>query len=127
MNFKTSGTLRQVSLFIGVGVLATSLDAFLYFALSQWGIRSYFAKGSSYILGMCASYIGNRIVVFNFKTDRILKFILVYSFGLAVNVISNQYFLGVGTIKEAHQVAWVLATIASAITNFLLLKLWVFA
>jgi putative flippase GtrA len=127
MNFKTSGTLRQVSLFIGVGVLATSLDAFLYFALSQWGIRSYFAKGSSYILGMFISYIGNKIFVFNSKTDKILKFILVYSCGLAVNVMSNQFILEVGTIKETHQVAWILATIASAITNFLLLKLWVFA
>lgn len=114
--------------FIIVGFLATSVDYFIYQILIQADLNLNVSKGISYSAGIIAAYIGNTFFTFRTKRSNPMLFCLVYFVGFLINVSVN-YLVNIGLGKESANLvtfSWVIATISSATTNFLMLKRWVY-
>ena len=118
-------------IFLIVGLTTVLLDYVIYQSLLLNDFFDInFSKGFGFIGGTFFSYFANRFWTFK-NTDpiysNILRFFLLYSITLGINVVVNSILLKllIGLIL-ASQIAFFVATAISAFVNFIGLKFFVF-
>lgn len=91
-NSSLSGLGRR---YIFVGILAFATDMFFYIVGLRFGLQNFQAKAISFVLGMNLSFLLNRAFTFRTGETRFgkIKFVVVYSASLAVNVLMNSFLL----------------------------------
>lgn len=129
---------RELGIFLIVGLLTVGIGFLIYrgfIYLQPFGLDSInIAKGFSFTSGTIFAYFANRFWTFNQQTtspNSILRFVLVYIFGLianiAVNYLTNEWFSSpVLALNYALLLAFILATGVSASLNFIGMKFFVF-
>jgi len=116
---------KEMFRFIIAGASAVSIDLVSYYFL-QFLIVTNIAKGISFILGTVVAYFINKYWTFEKSKksySQILKFGILYLFSLSVNVLINHMVLD---ILNHVLIAFIIATGASTILNFIGQKWWVF-
>ena len=116
--------------FLFVGVTTVILDYIFYRIFSSF----FSIDGSkiiSFAIGTIYSYNLNKNFTFQIKKSKIIfffKFILIYIIGLFINVTINKFtlFYLAEIFYYKLQLAFLIATISSAIFNFLGMKFFVF-
>ena len=123
--------INQAARFLSVGMLNTLLDAALYFTLTRWlgfGTRQVLAKSISYGAGILNSYYWNKTWTFKLEGSgnwRVFaSFILANLISLAINAVTMVICLEVLALPES--LAWLVATGAAFVWNFLVSKFLVF-
>lgn len=121
----TPETKKQMLRFIGSGILAVSVDLLTYLLLKNY--FSYnFSKGLSFFIGTMVAYVLNKFWTFEekkYSNLQLLKFFLLYGLTLAVNVVINNFVLG---LFYSVIFAFLCATGTSTVLNFVGQKFWVF-
>ena len=88
------------------------------------------SKFISFIMGALFSYYGNKNITFNVKAKRLtpIYFSLVYSISLGLNIFSNSFSLFLFNNKETFSIliSFFIATLISALFNFIMIKFFVF-
>ncbi len=118
----------KLSRFLIVGSSTVLIDLLAYITLSGLITIRPIAKGISFALGSIYSYQMNRVWTFksgSAYSKQIILFFVVYIFGLILNVTSNQFFIN-HLYFYKYQIAFIFATLLSAIFNFTLMKKLVF-
>ena len=132
-----------------VGGLSFLLDLSIYYTLSQL-LPTYIAKSTAILLATVLNYQLNKAWTWGQKyrdNKRLAKYILLYAFSGAMNVISNEFFLhvlpsaelalhvdypkqmlniSIFAVKIDKFFAVIFATIVCMVVNFIGQKLWVF-
>ena len=122
---------RELSTFILVGVFTVLLDLSIYHTLLNYHITSTDpAKTLAFVGGTLFAYFANRCWTFSHVPQprgRFFRFILLYGCTLGVNVLTNSLSLALlADSLAALQLAFILATSASASLNFVGMKWFVF-
>lgn len=122
----TQTTATQLPRFIVTGLMAVATDYISYLLLASF-IAVDFAKGSSFILGSVVAFVLNKLWTFESEkkaSTALLPFIILYSSTFCVNVGLNHFTLLY--VSDIKTLAFLVATAASTILNFLGMKFWVF-
>ncbi len=118
---------KEIPRFIVTGILAVITDYLSYLVLV--GLISIdYAKGTSFICGSVIAYILNKSWTFEHKSKvatSLLPFIILYTSTFFVNVSINHFSLAY--ITDYKSLAFLFATAASTILNFIGMKFWVFS
>ncbi|MBX4215398.1 GtrA family protein [Candidatus Parcubacteria bacterium] len=116
--------------FGSVGVLNTSVDLGLYFALTRFFAMNdlILVKGFSYLAATVVSFVMNRFWTFR-KSSRVRageigRFYASVAFALLVNTTAMYFFTSVAAWNDA--VAALLATGLTVLWNFFSMKFWVY-
>lgn len=114
--------------FLVVGLSAVGTDFLTYMVLVRF-LPPSVAKGLSFAAGAVLSFVLNRVFVFRAKqkgkvTRQAGAFVVLYLTTLLLNMAVNAAGLWLGLPKP---VAWLFATGASTVSNFLGMKFIVFA
>jgi putative flippase GtrA len=122
---------REVIVFLIVGSLTVLLDFLTYRALVWYELLEIdFAKGIGFLTGTVFAYFANRLWTFKHNSvavGAVWRFIVVYLISLSVNIKLNAIILvWLVDTSTSIQVAFLVATGASTILNFLGMKLFVF-
>lgn len=121
---------RDIQRFIIVGCSTVLLDCVFYFLLVQFGLKSSFSKGVSFTVGAIYAYVANKNFTFknqNHSVKQFSSFILLYFTTLSINVIVNESILGLfSSTSLSLIIAFMSATLVSALLNFLGMKYLVF-
>ena len=122
---------REIVIFLIVGTLTVLIDFMTYRLLLWPGVFGIdFSKGIAFIAGTVFAYFANRSWTFGFKGRSVgtaMRFILLYSLTLGVNVSVNALMLKVmEEVIGAFYHAFLIATGVSAILNFVGMKFFVF-
>ncbi|MGI4857952.1 MAG: GtrA family protein [Janthinobacterium lividum] len=122
---------RELVIFLIVGVLSVIVDFSVYHALLRLGFTTTaVSKAISFIAGAMFAYLANRAWTFGHTPTlpgSIGRFALVYATSLAVNVLVNASILRIfAGVAGKVQIAFLVATGASAFLNFIGMKLFVF-
>lgn len=129
INGKFKKVKKEISIFFVVGVLTVTIDFIIYMILIKMDILGInYSKAIGFISGTIFSYLANRYWTFKFEgkilnLGVIIKFIILYSFSLLINVKLNEF---VFLKTEILSLAFLFATAISATTNFTGMKLIVF-
>jgi putative flippase GtrA len=120
--------LGELARFGVVGLSAVGTDFLVYMALVRF-LPTSLAKCTSFAAGATLSFVLNRLFVFKAKQKNALSkqvgaFVLLYAVTLVLNALVNAAGLALGLPKP---LAWLFATGASTVANFLGMKLLVFA
>lgn len=119
-------TKKELPRFIVTGLLAVFTDYVSYLLLISI-LPIDIAKGCSFILGSIVAFILNKLWTFEYEEKAaaaIIPFIALYSSTFFVNVGLNHFSLIY--ISDLKTVAFLIATAASTVLNFLGMKFWVF-
>ena len=126
---------KELLRFLVAGVSAVGVDLVAYYLLQNF-LSADISKGISFILGTIVAFLINKYWTFEQKeksVSEIVKFIILYGCTFSVNVFVNKFVLESAEIKtllgeviEIKLVAFVIATGASTILNFIGQKWWVF-
>ena len=120
---------KELSVFIIVGILTVTIDFIVYTSFLKLELLNLNnSKAIGFISGTIFSYLANRYWTFNYKGNIlnlkvILRFIIVYSISLLVNVKLNEFIL---LKTDLLSLAFLFATGTSASINFVGMKLIVF-
>jgi putative flippase GtrA len=122
---------REIIIFLIVGTLTVLVDFSVYRGLLATGLTGYaFAKATGFITGTVFAYFANRFWTFGHKNPRAgsaVRFILLYTATLAVNVGANALVLETyGISVLSVNAAFLIATSLSATLNFIGMKGFVF-
>lgn len=118
--------LKEILKFCVGGGSAVITDYAIYALLSYLGVETWAAKTVSYIAGAVVGFVINKLWTFEskkFRSDEMIKYILLYVFSAGVNSIVNSLILKLFDIRI---VAFLAATGTSTIINFLGQKFFVF-
>lgn len=114
---------RDLTFFLFVGAVATSIDFLVYFILVDFGAPKNLAKSISFLCGVYLGYLGNVRHTFRHAIPHPFKYLLIYSISLILNVTVN----GLGySIWENSLLCWIFATTTSTTFNFLGLRHFAF-
>ncbi|MDP4267612.1 MAG: GtrA family protein [Bacteroidota bacterium] len=116
---------KQLIRFIVSGFSAVITDAAVYWILLHI-ISTSFSKGCSFICGSIVAYTMNKFWTFEQRhpsRNEVIRFIVLYSFTLLVNIFINRLVL---YIYEVKPLAFLCSTATSTIINFIGQKFWVF-
>tara|TARA_B110000503_G_scaffold620_1_gene866 strand:+ start:2084 stop:2452 length:369 start_codon:yes stop_codon:yes gene_type:complete len=116
---------KELKCFLIAGLSAVGTDFVTYYVMLNF-LHHDLAKTLSFILGTLVAFVINKYWTFesyekNYK--QIFQFIILYSTTLFVNVVVNRLVLD---FTELVFLAFLIATGASAILNFVGQKWWVF-
>ncbi len=117
---------REMTMFILAGFSAVATDMSAYYLLFNFLGHSS-AKAISFISGSVVAYVLNKYLTFEQKRksySEVLKFGMLYTTTLGVNVAVNK--LSLTFLPGWVFNAFLLATSASTVLNFLGQKFWVF-
>lgn len=122
-------TLRSLLRFLLVGGTTVLIDGATYTLLLHLGLGFDVAKALGFLVGAGFAYVANWRFTFGSRRSRWseLLFVLVYALALVLNVLINaavRQWLGAASAADA--VAFVAATGASAVWNFVGMSLFVF-
>lgn len=121
---------RQVLIFLIIGLITVLIDYLTYRCLFFFFFNVNIAKSTGFVFGSIFSFVTNRKITFDMKehfSSHLIKFILLYFTSLVINVFVNSILLEL-LIKSnlKVQISFLLATIISAIINFVGMKYVVF-
>jgi putative flippase GtrA len=119
-------TKNEIPRFIVTGIFAVATDYFSYLALINI-IDVDLSKACSFVLGSLVAFFLNKFWTFNSEKKAaaaIGPFIILYSSTFFVNVSLNHFSLAY--ITDMKTIAFLIATSASTILNFIGMKFWVF-
>lgn len=116
---------KELKRFLVAGLSAVGTDLASYYLLLNF-LSHDVAKGISFLLGTIVAYIINKYWTFE-KHEKsyteILKFGVLYSVTLGVNVMTNKIVL---EMTEIVFLGFLIATGVSMVLNFIGQKWWVF-
>ena len=117
----------EIYKFIIIGIIAVSIDAFVYFLLGNFEFFSYeISKRISFICGAVFAFFFNRSYVFQIKhknVRQILGFSILYFTSFLSNASSHDFVLNKLGIPF---VAFIFATVISTTINYLGQKFIIF-
>ena len=117
----------EIYKFIIIGIIAVSIDAFVYYLLGNFEFFSYeISKRISFICGAAFAFFFNRSYVFQIKhknISQILGFSILYLISFLCNAFSHDFILNKLSVPT---VAFIFATTVSTIINYLGQKFIVF-
>ena len=117
----------EIYKFIIIGIIAVSIDAFVYYLLGNFEFFSYeISKRISFICGAAFAFYFNRSYVFQSKhknISQILGFSILYFTSFLCNAFSHDFVLNKLGIPT---VAFIFATAVSTIINYLGQKFIIF-
>jgi len=120
---------KQFFIFIIVGITTVSIDYVSYLFIFYLFDIVILAKMIGYMLGTSFSFLANKKWTFADKGkeyNQVVKFLILYIFTMAVNSAVNtlalEFFSGPSSINKS----FVLATMTSAILNFIGMKFYIF-
>jgi putative flippase GtrA len=121
----------QFFVFLIIGLLSVSIDYVLYQLIMNLSLSiCNQAKLISFVIGMVFSFFANKTWTFSFPIINkrlVCKFLFLYALALCINVIINSIILNVITgAPFAINLAFLFATLSSAIFNFMGMKFFVF-
>lgn len=117
---------KEIGRFLIAGFTAVGTDASVYYLLINFLSYSP-AKATSFISGTIVAFIINKYWTFKIPKKsytEMVKFGLLYLFSLTVNVSLNKLSLII--MPEFIALAFLIATGASTIINFIGQKFWIF-
>jgi len=120
-----SKTKKELKRFLVAGLSAVGTDLGIYYLLLNF-LDSYIAKGISFLSGTIVAFIINKYWTFEKKEKsyiEIIRFAILYSITLGVNVLTNKLVLDNSGIVI---LSFVIATGVSTVLNFIGQKFWVF-
>ncbi len=121
---------REAAIFLAVGSTTVLVDLCAYLLLLRAGLPFAWAKGIGFVVGMAFAYVANKIWTFGHVRPvrtSLLRFILLYLMTLLLNVAANHLVLVLLAGRAgAVPLAFLVATGASAASNFIGMKLFVF-
>jgi|SaaInlStandDraft_3_1057020.scaffolds.fasta_scaffold01890_7 putative flippase GtrA len=121
-----SGVSREVFRFSISGIGAVFVDFITYYVLIDF-LSFSLAKGISFLTGSLVSFTANKYWTFE-KHEKsvveVVKFYSLYLFSLGINVVLNSLVLDY-SVNLVH-IAFLVATGASVVINFIGLKYWVY-
>lgn len=119
---------RQALIFLFVGSCTVIVDYASYSILSKIGINLNISKGLGFLIGTLFAYYANKKITFTYTgPERFFRFISVYSISLVLNIGVN--LISLALLPQSvlsTNVAFTIATVASAIFNFLGMKYFAF-
>ena len=128
--FPNSPIKNQPILFLIIGSTAVLIDTCSYLFLFYLIGSINLSKFVSFIMGAVFSYYGNKNITFNVKAKKLtpVYFSLVYSISLGLNIFANSFSIYLFQNKETISilVSFFIATLISALFNFVMLKFFVF-
>ena len=117
----------EIYKFIIIGIIAVSIDAFVYYLLGNFEFFSYeISKKISFICGAAFAFFFNKSYVFQSKhknISQILGFSILYLISFLCNAFSHDFVLNKLAIPA---VAFIFATAVSTIINYLGQKFIIF-
>jgi len=117
----------EIYKFIIIGIIAVSIDAFVYYLLGNFEFFSYeISKRISFICGAAFAFFFNRSYVFQIKhknISQILGFSILYLISFLCNAFSHDFILNKLSVPT---VAFIFATAVSTIINYLGQKFIIF-
>jgi putative flippase GtrA len=121
---------REAALFLVVGSTTVAVDLCAYLLLLGAGLPVDWAKGIGFVVGMAFAYVANRLWTFGHVRPArasLLRFIVLYLATLLLNVAANHLVLILlAGWMVAVPLAFLVATGASAVSNFIGMKFFVF-
>lgn len=124
-----SKLIKEIKRFLVAGFTAVGTDLACYYLLLNFLTHSP-AKAISFLCGTIVAYLINKFWTFeqyNKSYSEIVKFAILYSSTLAVNVLSNKVVLvSCPNFEQRTILAFLIATGISTILNFIGQKFWVF-
>ena len=125
-----SSTKKQLILFTIIGLTSVLIDSCSYFFLFYLIGSINLSKFISFIMGAFFSYYGNKNITFKVKAKKLtpIYFSLVYSISLGLNIFANSFSLYLFKNKETISIliSFFIATLVSALFNFIMIKFFVF-
>jgi len=121
---------KQVTRFLLIGIFVTTIDYAVYQFLLLYFDNFFVPKGIGFIIGTLLAYLLNRRYTFSSRRNinsSINSFFSLYLISLVVNTNLNSLVISLfGNDTVTLNLAFVLATIASATINFVGMKFYVF-
>lgn len=122
---------KELPRFLVAGFSAVGTDLAVYYFLLNF-LNHSSAKAISFLIGAIVAYVINKYWTFEKKEwlhSEIIKFLTLYIFTLGVNVSINKFSLSIfdGLVLNYVFFAFLTATTASTVLNFIGQKRWVFA
>ena len=121
---------KEAFLFSLIGITAVLIDISTYLLIVSITKLITLSKLISFILGACFSYYGNKTFTFKVKTKRFTPFFFsaTYILSLLLNIFINNLSLSLFNFENNYTIliSLFLATIFSAIFNFIMMKFFVF-
>ena len=125
-----SSIKTETFLFGIIGIIAVLIDTCSYLFLFYLTGSINLSKFVSFIMGAVFSYYGNKNITFNVKAKKLtpVYFSLVYAISLGLNIFTNSFSLYLLQNEETVSIliAFFIATIISALFNFVMMKFFVF-
>ena len=121
---------REAAIFLVVGSTTVAVDLCAYLLLLRAGLPVDWAKGIGFVVGMAFAYVANRVWTFGHVRPArasLPRFIVLYLATLLLNVAANHLVLGLlAGWAGGVPLAFLVATGASAVSNFIGMKFFVF-
>ena len=122
---------KELKIFILIGVCTVIIDYLTYSAILTYTLSNKeIAKGVSFIVGTIFAYFGNRSITFSNTShhkNSFIYFLVLYLTTLFLNIFINSYILKVaGETFVGYKIAFLVATVFSAASNFIGMKFFVF-
>ena len=128
--FPNTSIKRETLLFVIIGITSVLIDTCSYLLLFYFTSSINFSKFVSFIMGAVFSYYGNKNITFNVKAKKFtpIYFSLVYSISLGLNIFANSFSLYLFQKTETISIliSFFIATLISALFNFIMMKFFVF-
>ncbi len=125
-----SSTRKQLILFVIIGITSVLIDTSSYFFLFYLIGSINLSKFISFIMGALFSYYGNKNITFKVKAKKLtpIYFSIVYSISLGLNIFANSFSLYLFKNRETISIliSFFIATLVSALFNFIMIKFFVF-
>ena len=121
---------KELLKYIFVGLSTVLIDFLIYKFLIKF-IVIYLAKTISFLSGTFFSYQLNRTWTFKSggKTlSQFIKYLIIHITSLVLNVLINSLLLNIFSKNYflSYEVSFLIATLSSAIYNFLFIKMFIF-
>ena len=121
---------KELLKYIFVGLLTVLIDFLIYKFLIKF-IVIYLAKTISFLSGTFFSYQLNRTWTFKsgkLKLSQFIKYLIIHITSLVLNVFINSLLLNTFSKNYflSYEVSFLIATLTSAIYNFLFIKMFIF-
>jgi len=122
---------KELPMFVVVGIITVIIDFIVYNVLVEFRLSDVnVAKGVGFVSGTIFSYFMHRIWTFGHKTHKpgtVWRYVLLYMSSLGVNVSINSFVLNLSfEFQFIILLAFIVATAASTILNFIGMKWFVF-
>lgn len=121
---------KEILYFLIVGILTVLIDYLVYSLSRNLIINTTQAKAFGFISGTVFAFLANRNITFKNHDNiwgHLYKFLILYSGSLFINVTINNSLLNWLTdFQYKVQLSFLIATLTSAIINFIGMKYFVF-